>query len=62
MIKILEYIKINYENITHISLSPTPLDSNGLNIEQLIRFYEKLGFKKAKICDLYYPNIMEKKL
>lgn len=62
MIKILEYIKTNYKDITHIALNPTPLDSNGLNLEQLIIFYEKFGFKKVKICDLYYPNLMEKKL
>lgn len=45
-----------------IYLNPLPLDTNGLNLEKLICFYEKFGFIKSSEANRAYPFLMEKNL
>ncbi|WP_417332050.1 hypothetical protein [Halarcobacter sp.] len=58
---ILKYIS-KQSKYKKIYLNPLPLDSNGLNLEKLISFYKKFGFKKSSKADISYPFLMEKTL
>lgn len=57
--EILKYIKLRFKSF-RIYLDPLPLDTNGLNINQLISFYNKFGFKESKQRDIHHPYLMVK--
>jgi len=58
---VLKYIK-NQNKYKTMYLNPLPIDSNGLNLEKLISFYKKFGFRKSSKSDLSHPFLMEKSL
>jgi len=55
---ILNFIKSNFKNIKYIKLTPLPLDSFGLNIDQLIAFYTKYRFKNINYLEKNNPYLM----
>lgn len=60
MKEILNYISKFFNSIKKITLSPLPLDTNGLNHQQLISFYKKFGFKLCQSNDISTPYLMSK--
>jgi ribosomal protein S18 acetylase RimI-like enzyme len=60
MYKMLKYLKSHHYK--KISLSPLPLEANGIKLNELISFYEYFGFKKSIHADQTYPYLMEKNL
>lgn len=60
MKNILIYIATFFKSIKKIVLNPLPLDTNGLNIQQLINFYKKFGFDSLKNYDRATPYLMSK--
>lgn len=58
--KILEYVSLFLTKVKTIVLSPLPLDSDGLNLEQLINFYKKFGFNPCPTTDISTPYLMSK--
>ncbi len=57
---VMKYIKnLGYKII---NLNPLPLDMNGLNLTELINFYQKYNFKSAIIQDRAYPYMMSRNL
>lgn len=61
MLQILQYIK-EQKLYKIIYLNPLPLDRLGLDLEQLIVFYSKFGFKSSPLKDQHCPYLMEKHL
>lgn len=62
LLKIIEYV-LKRKNFTHIYLNPLPLETkSGLDLEQLIKFYSKHGFKASNDRDIHSPYLMVKKL
>lgn len=59
--KVMDYI-LKRKEFTHIYLNPLPLESDGLNLEQLIGFYKKHGFKSSDKRDIHMPYLMVKRL
>lgn len=57
LLNIISYIRVNLKNITKIELTPLPLESNGLNYDQLVGFYKKYGFQKSYL-DKFNKNLM----
>jgi GNAT superfamily N-acetyltransferase len=58
---LVEFISTKLHNITKIYLSPLPLESdNSLNLQDLIRFYEKFNFQLSTIPPNYAPFMMER--
>ena len=58
MNKVLNYIKSKGFNI--VSLNPLPLDQDGLNLNQLIKFYKKFDFLQSAKKDISYPYLMSR--
>jgi len=56
---ILDYIKIIYPQTTKIILSPLPVDNYGLQLNELIEFYKKFGFKECEEYPQDKPYLME---
>lgn len=56
--KILYYIKKELKGISKVELTPLPLCSDGLNIEQLICFYEKYGFRRSNFTNSFNKYLM----
>lgn len=59
---VLRYINSNIKNANRITLTPLPLDSDGLNIEQLISFYENFGFRRDNLTNSFEKYKMTKYL
>ncbi|MEA3353315.1 MAG: GNAT family N-acetyltransferase [Campylobacterota bacterium] len=59
---IIKYIRQNIKNIKMIVLSPLPLDSNGLKIEQLVNFYKRYNFSPINNPPIHSPYMMSLKL
>jgi GNAT superfamily N-acetyltransferase len=57
MYKILTYLKEN--GYKKIALSPLPLESHGITLEELINFYTHFGFKKSQTKNRAYPYLMD---
>ena len=57
---VLDYLKEN--SYTYISLSPLPLEADGISLDELISFYEYFGFRRSIDADYTYPYLMEKTL
>lgn len=55
---IIFYTKKNLRNIRKIELTPLPIDTNGLKINQLVKFYERHGFRKSYSTDRFNTNLM----
>jgi len=55
---IINYIKINFKDISKVILSPLPLDTNGLKLNELISFYTKYNFIKSNNCSRSEPYLM----
>lgn len=59
---ILAYIKQILKDIKRVILSPLPLDTDGLKLNALMKFYQNFGFKQSKYHDIYAPYKMIKTL
>lgn len=57
LLQIISYIRGYLKSISKIVLTPLPLDTGGLSLEQLVGFYEKYGFQKSYM-DRYNKNLM----
>lgn len=57
---ILNYIDFNYPTNKIITISPLPLDRHGLNLTQLIEFYQKFHFKVSKNPTRDKPYLMKR--
>lgn len=60
--EILTYVTFFLQSIKKISLSPLPLDTTGLNLEELINFYKKFGFSLCSSKDISTPYLMSKNI
>lgn len=56
---LMSFIKARYPNTRKIILSPLPLDRNGLQLKALRIFYQKYGFKDARLKPQDKPYMME---
>jgi GNAT superfamily N-acetyltransferase len=55
---IISYVKKYFKNINKIELTPLPIDTNGLKIDQLISFYERYGFRRVYSSGTYNTYLM----
>ena len=58
--KIISFIKTNILHVKEIVLSPLPLEKSGLNIDELISFYERYSFIKPYTTPISEPFRMVK--
>lgn len=58
MEKLLSYI--DKRGYTNIELNPLPLDLTGMNLNQLIGFYKKFGFKLSNSKSRSTPYLMKR--
>ena len=59
--KIINYL-LKEKKFKHLYANPLPLNHEGLNLEQLIMFYEKHGFIKVKDKSKHEPYLMVREL
>ncbi|NQY21894.1 MAG: GNAT family N-acetyltransferase [Campylobacteraceae bacterium] len=55
--EVISYIKAS--GYKRVELNPLPLDSNGLNLNELISFYKRHGFEMSLNKRLESPYLME---
>lgn len=56
--EVFTYISSFFKTIRKFVLNPLPLDTKGLNLEQLIRFYKNFGFTLLEKNDKSTPYLM----
>lgn len=51
---------VDRSGYTYVDLNPLPLDKQGMNLKQLMVFYEKFGFKLSENNPKYSPYLMNR--